>query len=79
MKLLNSDVPNELITVDGFNTERKDREGKSGGCILVYLSQSLNYKRRTDLEGEIEAIWLEISLPEIQNRFSPELVLSPDF
>ena len=60
---LNSEVPNELITVDGFNFERKDREGKSGGGILVYLSQSLNYKRRTDLEGEIETIWLEISLP----------------
>ena len=60
---LNSDVTDELITVDGFNFERKDREGKSGGGILVYLSQSLNYKRRTDLEGEIETIWLEISLP----------------
>ena len=60
---LNNEVPDELITADGFNFERKDRKGKSGGGILVYVSQLLNYKRRTDLEGEIETIWLEISLP----------------
>ena len=60
---LNNEVPDELITADGFNFERKDRKGKSGGGILVYVSQLLNYKRRPDLEGEIETIWLEISLP----------------
>ena len=47
----------------GLIFERKDRKGKSGGGILVYVSQLLNYKRRPDLEGEIETIWLEISLP----------------
>ena len=50
---LNSDVPDELITADGFNFEREDREGKSGGGILVNISQLLNNKRRSDLKGEI--------------------------
>ena len=48
---LNSDVPDELITADGFNVERKDREGKSGGGILVYISQLLNYKRRSECKS----------------------------
>ena len=60
---LNSEISDELITADGFNFERRDREGKSGGGILVYVSQLLNYKRRPDLEGEIETVWLEVSLP----------------
>ena len=61
---LNNDIPDELISIDGFNFERKDRKGKSGGGILVYISQLLNYKRREDIEsGEIETIWLELLIP----------------
>ena len=32
--------------------ERKDRYGKSGGGILVYISKSVQYKRRHDLESD---------------------------
>ena len=36
---LNSDVPDELITADGFNFERKDREGKiRRGYISIYIA-----------------------------------------
>ena len=61
---LNIQVDNNILNIDGYDFERRDREGKSGGGILVYISNMLNYKRRHDLElGGIESIWIEISIP----------------
>ena len=61
---LDSETPDELLKLNGFNLERRDRVGKAGGGIIVYLSETINYKRRQDLEScDIETIWLEILIP----------------
>ncbi|KAK3084222.1 hypothetical protein FSP39_010249 [Pinctada imbricata] len=61
---LDQEIHDEMIKLNGFNFERRDRVGKAGGGIVVYLSDLLNYKRRKDLESsDIETIWLEILIP----------------
>ena len=40
--------------------ERKDREDRQGGGVMVYISNCIQYKRRLDLEKDnLEIIWLE--------------------
>lgn len=60
----NSSILDQNLSTGGFNTIfRKDRNSFGGG-ILVYVSNSLVVKRRTDLEPtNIECIWVEISGP----------------
>ena len=54
------------ITLSGYNLERRDRN-KQGGGVCVYLRNSLNYKRRFDLENsDLEIIILEIIKPNSQ-------------
>ena len=51
-----------FLTIKGFNAERKDRADKQEGGILIYLSENMSYKRRTDIEiGDIETIWVEVN------------------
>ena len=47
--------------IPGFNVFRKDRVGKAGGGITIYVNRVVNAKRRSDFEDkEIEAVWLEL-------------------
>ena len=58
---LNSSVPDSLYTVNGFSIFRRERLLKGGGGIMVFMSNDLTVKRRTDLEShDAEAIWLEV-------------------
>ena len=52
-----------LLIASFYPPIRKDRQdGRGGGGVAVYISQSLGYRRREDLEHvNIECIWLEIS------------------
>ena len=54
--------PESLISIDGSNFLRKDisdTQMKSGGGLILYFRQSLNLKRRYDLEhSNIETLWL---------------------
>jgi hypothetical protein len=39
----------------------KDRNGKIGGGIIMYVNKSVEAKRRLDLESnDTESIWIEI-------------------
>ena len=41
--------------------ERKDRVGDSHGGVMLYVKETLYYKRRDDLEiRDIESIWIEL-------------------
>ena len=53
---------NELL-LHSFNTpERKDRTGDNHGGVIIYVKDSLYYKRREDLEPRnIESILLELT------------------
>ena len=54
---------NELL-LHSFNTpERKDRTCDNHGGVIIYVKDSLYYKRREDLEPRnIESIWLELTI-----------------
>jgi len=54
-------IPDTLIQIDNCVHVRRDRKGKNGGGILVYISDKLPFHRRSDLESsDIESIWIEI-------------------
>ena len=59
--------PDSLISINGYALIRKDRsetQDKCGGGLVLFARQSLNVKRRQDLEiSNIETIWAEVSLP----------------
>ena len=68
---LNKTINDEIINVNGFTHERKDRESctdissNSGGGILIYLREGLDYTRRKDLEfSDIESIWIEVKMKQ---------------
>ena len=61
---LTEEIDNSLLDIEGFNFERKDRGVGLGGGILIYISNQIQYKRRYDIEkDEIEAIWIEVLIP----------------
>ena len=61
---LNGSVEESCIRINGFKTERKDRTGKLGGGLVVYVSNNMHYRRRADLElVDLECIWLDIKFP----------------
>ena len=59
--------PDSQLSIDGYNFFRKDRsvaQEKYGGGLLYYFKESLNIKRRQDIEmSNIETLWTEITLP----------------
>ena len=57
-----------MVQHKNYVTERKDRlSGKSGGGILCYVRENIQYKRRLDLETDLELIWLEIFFSGLKN------------
>ena len=66
---LNKTIDTTTLNIDGFKIERKDRddcnliETNNGGGIVIYISNHINYVRRTDLETQdIESMWIEIRI-----------------
>lgn len=57
---LNVNIDDKLLCQNGYVFERKDRSEKMGGGVLCYVREDVVYKRRTDLEGSLEIICLEI-------------------
>ena len=47
---LTEKVENINLNIDGFVFERRDRVGKLGGGLLIYIANHIIYKRRNDLE-----------------------------
>ena len=61
---LKPDKPNEKLITDTFKSPfRKDRWDRPGGGVLIYTRDSIQSKRRTDLEmQDLEAVWVEITV-----------------
>ena len=68
---LDDKTDDDILHIQGFNFERKDRSllkqgtlnTKRGCGVVVYIADHIKYKRRSDLESsEVESIWLEITL-----------------
>ena len=61
---LDNSVQSETLILNGYDVPiRKDRtRNGGGGCVMVYVSNLLRYKRREDLEDQIlETIWLKLN------------------
>ena len=53
-------MPVTFYSIPDYEVYRKDRIGKSGGGLCVYVKNSIQTKRRTDLETDgAVIIWLE--------------------
>ena len=64
---LDSTTPDNLISVSDFEILRKDRGctiDKSGGGVLLYFRNTINCRRKTELEiSNIETLWSEVAFP----------------
>ena len=55
--------------IPGYRLERKDRQGKTGGGVLAYISDKLTYMREQNYESnEIELLCLKV-LPYKSNLY----------
>ena len=58
------------IELPGYNIEQTPTESSAGGT-LIYISQNLSYKRRTDLQiccsKELESVFIEVMVPNKQS------------
>ena len=61
---LDANIPNSNILLPGFQfPERKDRQADHYGGVVIYVKDSIPFKRRTDLEiNNVECIWIELKL-----------------
>ena len=60
---LDNSVADAAISVSTYNSYRRDRQGRRGGGILVYVPETVRSWRRSDLELDtVEAIWIEIHI-----------------
>lgn len=58
---LNSTIPDAEVELPGYVLHRKDRVGKTGGGLAVYVADHLVVVRRKDLEVDtMETLWLEV-------------------
>ena len=55
------------LDITGFTLYRKDRSGRPGGGVAVYIKESIKAVRRNDLESDsLEILWLEICLNNLK-------------
>lgn len=57
---LNDDVLDDVISIDGFVSYRRDRCQSNFGGIAVYIKEDMSFVRRSDLEHkDYEVVWME--------------------
>jgi hypothetical protein len=65
---LDQTIPNNLITIPGYHEPlRHDRDinGRHGGGVLMYISESLAYQHRTEFQNNnYEHLWADIRVNE---------------
>ena len=58
---LDSSIQNGEVSIPGYTLEKKDRK-RNGGCVALYVRDSINYKRLTDLpDDNMELISIQVS------------------
>ena len=63
---LNENIPSQAIEISGYTSIRKDRQGRRGGGILLYLKDNIPYTRYLNLEDdEQETVWITIRPPKL--------------
>ena len=75
-------VSDGQVALDGYNFIRKDRVevlNKYGGGLIMYFRESLNVKRRPEIEiSNLESIWAEITLPNAKPFLVCSVYRPPD-
>ena len=57
----------DYVSIPGFATEFRNREGIREGGVGVCIKENINYKRRRDIENahlELEHLWIEVPGPQ---------------
>ena len=79
---LTNSISDDQIAIDDFEFIRKDRsdtQDKTGGGVILYYRQSINCKRKRELEvSNIETLWAEITLPNSKPFLVCTLYRPPD-
>ena len=75
--LKNNKTQLEYVQIDGYKSEFKNRESKSGGGVGFYIKEHMNFNNRHDLRKIDESI--EILWTEVQGRNKNTPVLSSKF
>ena len=58
---LNDTISNSEIDIPGYKIERKDRTGKTGGGVLMYISNDIDFNRASNYESkELELLCVKI-------------------
>ena len=64
---LEPNISDSQVIIDGYSMLRKDRsdtQNKSGGGLVLYHRNTLNRRRRPELEASnTETLWSELTLP----------------
>ena len=64
---LEPNVTDGQVKLEGYDFLQKDRaevQNKTGGGLILFFRNSLNVKRRLEIEiSNIETVWAEITLP----------------
>ena len=61
---LNENITNNQIHINGYNFFRKDRVGRTGGGVAIYVREGINVIPVEALNSsEIEALWLKVKVP----------------
>ena len=58
---LSCSVPDDVVSLDGFNVERKDRAEGKGGGVLIYVRSKFRYTRIRSIEcDDFEVMWISM-------------------
>ena len=72
--LKNNKTQLEYVQIDGYKSEFKNRESKSGGGVGFYIKEHMNFNVRHDLgkiDESIEILWIEV---QGRNKNTPVLI-----
>ena len=62
---LDCTISNGQINIPGYVIERKDRNRSSGG-VALYIRNTINYKRLSHQEDDLEFLCIQVSKPKIK-------------
>ena len=64
---MDSTISDELVSVDGYNVIRADRD-RNGGGVCVYIRRHVNYIPRPDVvPTDLDAVCVEINQVNAQS------------
>ena len=70
----NDRIDDSVLTIPGYVLQRRDRPTRGGG-VCTFVSSSIPFKRRSDLESpDHECMWLWLRPPRLPRPFSGIIV-----